>query len=225
MFMKRIIIILLIFLISQTSFKTNEVSCEFSVLIPFSYNQKALYLNTFLVLVNTNHYLDESYIPPNLDKVSNYEIPYINRAGETIYLDKTCLINLNQMILDMHELNLNVYLFSGYRSFDKQIKIYNSTLNKLEVALPGKSEHQTALAVDLSTLEHGLSTNFSQTAEFMWLINNSYKYGFILRYPKDKTLITGYSFEPWHFRYVGHHANEIKNEITLEEYIDNMKAY
>ena len=194
-------------------------SNNYNILIPNSYKDTVLFPNTFLVLANTNHHFDNNYIPSNLDVVTSYDIDYIKRPNEQITLKKEALIALEQMIIAMRQDGLNVYVFSGYRSYVKQISIYESTTNKNEVALPGFSEHQSALAVDLSTLHDGLSQYFSDTLEFHWLYENSYKYGFILRYPKDKEYITGYSFEPWHYRYVGVDALKIRNEITLEEYI------
>lgn len=194
-------------------------SNNYNILIPNSYKDTVLFPNTFLVLANTNHHFDNNYIPSNLDVVTSYDIDYIKRPNEQITLKKEALIALEQMITAMRQDGLNVYVFSGYRSYVKQISIYESTTNKNEVALPGFSEHQSALAVDLSTLHDGLSQYFSDTLEYHWLYENSYKYGFILRYPKDKEYITGYSFEPWHYRYVGIDALKIRNEITLEEYI------
>ena len=196
-------------------------SNNYNILIPNSYKDTVLFPNTFLVLANTNHYFENNYIPSNLDVITNYDIDYIKRPNEQIALKKEALIDLEKMIIAMRQVGLNVYVFSGYRSYTKQISIYESTINKSEVALPGFSEHQSALAVDLSTLRDGLSQYFSDTLEYHWLYENSYKYGFILRYPKDKEHITGYSFEPWHYRYVGIYAQNIKNQITLEEYIYN----
>ena len=85
-------------------------------------------------------------------------------------------------------------------------------------ARAGSSEHQTGLAVDINTASS--RANFQNTKEYKWLINNSYKYGFIERYPKGKTNITGYKYEPWHYRYVGIEAASIIHEkgITFEEY-------
>ena len=87
-------------------------------------------------------------------------------------------------------------------------------------ARAGYSEHQTGLAVDIynKVLPY---TSFEETEEFTWMQENAYKYGFILRFPKDKTNITGYQYESWHYRYVGKEvAKEIhENNLTLEEYL------
>lgn len=184
-----------------------------------SYTAKAFELDDNLIIVNTNHYLDKTYSPHDLISVSESNINYIKRDNEDILLKKIVLENLEKMIHDMNLALLDIVVYSGYRSYDKQIQVYKATPSKDEVAIPGYSEHQTALAVDIATLETGLTVNFSYTKEYQWLINNSYNYGFILRYPKNKEKITGYSFEAWHFRYVGTHAAAIKNQISLEEYL------
>ena len=118
---------------------------------------------------------------------------------------------------------------SGYRSFERQREIYESNLavkgpehTRLYSAEAGKSEHQTGLAMDISTpsIHSGLTTDFEATPEGLWLRENAPDYGFILRYPSGKEGITGYAFEPWHFRYIGKiPAGYITaRRITLEEY-------
>ncbi len=120
---------------------------------------------------------------------------------------------------------INLNIISGYRSYTKQQSTYNRYVNrdgKKEAdrysARPGHSEHQTGLAFDVNSLEQ----SFGNTKTGKWLSENCYKYGFILRYPKGKENITGYMYEPWHFRYIGNEAKELYNNgnwITLEEYL------
>ena len=89
-------------------------------------------------------------------------------------------------------------------------------------ALPGQSEHQTGLCVDFITSRMGqLTEAFEDTEAFEWLSKNAYKFGFILRYPKDKESITGYTYEPWHYRFVGREAaTDIYNgDMTFEQYL------
>ena len=116
-------------------------------------------------------------------------------------------------------------LLSGYRSFDEQVVLFNRYVRKdgLELAIrysapPGQSEHQTGLALDINTAS--LSDHFEETEEYAWLVENSWRYGFILRFPEGKEEITGYQFEPWHYRYVGPAAARVcyENGWTLEEY-------
>lgn len=127
---------------------------------------------------------------------------------------------------------LNIYISSGFRSFQYQTTIYNNYVNRdgktaadTYSARPGHSEHQTGLAFDLNTI----SSEFANTKEGKWLNSNAYKYGFILRYPEGKTNETGYIYEPWHFRYVGNGlAEKLYNNgnwRTLEEYFGITSQY
>ena len=95
---------------------------------------------------------------------------------------------------------------------------------QIKCRLPGKSEHHTGLAVDVTSASAGwsLTDDFANTKEGKWIKSNAHKYGFIIRYGKNKTSITGYMYEPWHLRYVGTKAaSEIRDKgITLEEYLN-----
>jgi D-alanyl-D-alanine carboxypeptidase len=104
----------------------------------------------------------------------------------------------------------------GY-SYEKACAITEETL-----AVPGASEHQAGLSVDIVTLRHQvLNDAFADTKAGKWLAEHAHEYGFILRYPKDKEEITGINYEPWHFRYVGKEAAEQIYELgcCLEEYV------
>lgn len=131
----------------------------------------------------------------------------------------------------------SIWAQSTYRERSTQKKLFNDEIKQyidegksraeaerlanFSVAAPGTSEHETGLAVDFNHV----NMEFENSPAFEWLIENSYKYGFILRYPKDKQSITRMAYEPWHFRYVGkHHAKMMKsNNFCLEEYIDYLK--
>lgn len=130
----------------------------------------------------------------------------------------------NQMKEDAKKEGINLWIKSGFRSYETQRIIYNRNVNLYgeEIAnsfsaKPGESEHQTGLAFDINSTRW----DFEGTIEAKWLQNNCYKYGFIIRYPKGKEKITGYVYEPWHIRYVGiEHAKQIYNRnICLEEYL------
>ena len=119
---------------------------------------------------------------------------------------------------------------SGYRSYQRQTDIFNSNVSKYGRAKaetfsapPGSSEHQTGLAMDLSSKGTGyaLVEKFATLPEGKWIAKNSWKYGFIIRYPKDKTHITKYTYEPWHVRYVGKDAAKgiYERALALEEYL------
>ena len=122
------------------------------------------------------------------------------------------------------ENNKYILANSSYRSYEEQKKTYNTYLKLYGqkyvsnyVALPGFSEHQTGLAVDIASKNNKI---FKNSKEYKWILENSYKYGFILRYTKSNQKITGYEEESWHFRYVGLEIAKYiyENNITYEEY-------
>ena len=123
---------------------------------------------------------------------------------------------------------------SGFRSYERQKDVFAQNVKKLGEetarrvsATPGQSEHQTGLAMDVTSpeIDFKLTTEFEKTREGKWVLENAHKYGFIIRYPKGKEAITGYDYEPWHLRYVGkeHAAYMKEHNLTLEEYLSNTK--
>ena len=118
---------------------------------------------------------------------------------------------------------------SAYRSYKTQQALFNRYVKRdgyekarTYSAVPGSSEHQTGLAIDVSgsSGKCAAASCFANTKEAAWLKKNSQKYGFIIRYPKGKESITGYKYEPWHLRYVGNISSNIQSRgITLEEYL------
>lgn len=137
---------------------------------------------------------------------------------------------LNKMIVDAQTDNMHLVVRSAYRSYAAQKALYDKfvALDGQQIAesysaKPGQSEHQTGLAYDIGSRESvaNMSIQFGQTPEGNWLKENAHKYGFIIRYGKDKTHITGYRYEPWHIRYVGneHAAKLYRSGQTLEEYL------
>lgn len=168
-----------------------------------------------LVLVNKFYALDKSYVPSELVSVQ-----YGYGRGE---VKKVLFDNFKMMADDAKVLGLNIYIASGYRSYDYQNVLYNQYVNRdgkaqadTYSARPGHSEHQTGLAIDLNDISY----NFGYTNEFKWLKDNAYRYGFILRYPENNTDLTGYVYEPWHYRYVGLEVAKYiyENNITYDEY-------
>ena len=140
--------------------------------------------------------------------------------------------NMNTMFADAKAVGLNIYLSSGFRSYNDQNYIYNNYVSydgkataDTYSARPGHSEHQTGLAFDVNQIDD----TFIGTPEAIWLSDNCYKYGFILRYPEGKTNETGYKYESWHFRYVGTDlAKKLYNDgnwITLESYFGITSEY
>ncbi len=140
---------------------------------------------------------------------------------------------LRDMINVAADEGINLYIVSAYRTIERQTNNYNNRveqyinegkteeeakeLTEMFIAPPLNSEHSLGLAVDLNSL----SQSFEDTKEFEWLVENCATFGFILRYPKDKVAVTGYSYEPWHYRFVGtNHSHEIMERgVCLEEYL------
>lgn len=173
-----------------------------------------------LVLVNKYHILPSGIEPKNL----------VNIEGQR--MEKVAADAMSKMVKDMRSDGLSIILQSGYRSEELQTSIYNRNVQNRGQeradkysARPNSSEHQTGLAMDLST-DGTLEETFENTPQFKWLNENAHKYGFIMRYPKDKVYMTGYEYEPWHYRYVGVEiASLIKAEnITYEEYYVKYKG-
>lgn len=175
--------------------------------------------NEYLILVNKEKPLDKDYIPDNLITIVN--VDYIIRENETMRICETVYYYYSLLYNESLKLNLNLTIFSAYRSYNKQSLLFKRNPDEYYVARAGYSEHQTGLALDVSTRNTGLTKNFMYTKEYKFLLDNAHKYGFIIRYPENKMHITGYLFEPWHLRFVGiEHAKVIyENKLTLEEYL------
>lgn len=178
--------------------------------------------NNQLVLVNKNNQLPKDYVPQNLVLLDE------EYASKDKYLQEEAAKAFENLSKDAKILGYKIIATSTYRNYEYQNELYNyyvETKGKEYAdncsARPGHSEHQTGLAVDVMGSNNDYN-NFEQSDEFEWMKHNAHLYGFILRYPKDKTNITGFKYEPWHYRYVGESiAKTIYNEkITLEEYID-----
>ena len=162
-------------------------------------------------------------------------------AVDNSQVDRSCVDDLMQMIDDCNAVSPTAYVVSAYRDFDHQTRNYNRKVNyylnkgysqadaekeaATVVAVPGTSEHQLGLAVDIidTRLWDLVEAQENQPAQ-KWLLENSWRYGFIFRYPKDKIDITGIIYEPWHYRYVGRElAEEIHaTGLTLEEYLASL---
>ena len=187
---------------------------------PYEDMKKATNLNNINILVNKHNYLTEDYVPENLENInSSYALSNMKMVSEA----KNAFENLSK---DAAKQNLKVIAMSTYRSYEYQVDLYNRYVKTdgKEAAVtysgrPGNSEHQTGLAVDVYNVKETY-TNFEKTKEYTWMQDNAYKYGFILRFPKDKENETGYEFESWHYRYVGLEAAKYIKEhnISFEEY-------
>jgi len=178
-------------------------------------------LNTPLVLVNKYYYLEDNYIPDNLEEIST------QYALKGMQLVKEAKDSFEELAKEARKEDLKIIAMSTYRSYDYQVNLYNQYVKKdgqkaadTYSGRPGHSEHQTGLAVDVYNGVENY-TNFEKTEEYQWMQKHAHEYGFIVRFPKEKEKETGYEFESWHYRYVGKEiASYIKeNNITLEEYI------
>ena len=162
--------------------------------------------------------------------------PTKEAVSENIYMQPEAAKALESLFEAALAEDITLLATSGFRSYATQKAIFERKLERMSeksanasVAKPGYSEHQTGLAMDvegLSSLGSGLVADFGETKEGIWLAEHAHEHGFILRYPKGKTDITGYIYEPWHIRYVGREAAEqiYAMDITLEEYLLMVRA-
>ena len=174
-----------------------------------------------LVLVNKYHKLSENYVPDDLKTISaKYQW-----AGRSNALRKEASDAFEKMCEAATKDDIYIYAGSGYRSYATQLYLYNNYVlqdgfaaAETYSARASYSEHQTGLAMDIANKNGFISES---DKEYKWLIDNSYKYGFILRYPKGKENITGYMYEEWHYRYVGIDvAKEVyESGLTYDEYV------
>ena len=182
----------------------------------------------FTILVNKENLLSKDYVPEDLVEIhepmgSKLDKTYINRLNRVAYNA------FKDMQKDALKGGYEIFIDSSYRSYDYQKKVFDDVVAKKGkehaqrfVAPAGGSEHQTGLAFDVIFRRNGkmIEEQKEDDAEIRWLFANAHKYGFILRFPKGKEYITGFNFEPWHFRYVGQKVAEeiFVAGITLEEY-------
>ena len=189
--------------------------------------------DAYLVLVNKSHTLSADDTPSDLVPVKD--------ARKDISLRKTAEMALEAMFIEMRAEGFgNVFVTSAYRSYAYQTSLFNTYINEEMAkdpsigyaeakervlrysAYPGTSEHQTGLCVDLmSDSMRELDESFADEPVYEWLLENAWKFGFVLRFPADKVDLTLYDFEPWHYRFVGrYHAYMIwRDGLCLEEYV------
>lgn len=180
-----------------------------------------------LILVNPWNSLPEGY-EVTLTHLKN---------GQAV--DERCYPDLQEMMDDCRASGLSPVICSSYRTWEKQEQLFDNKVraclaqgfsgNEAEteagrsVAVPGTSEHQLGLAVDIVDIHNqNLNASQEQTDVTQWMLKNSWKYGFILRYPSEKSAVTGIVYEPWHYRYVGREvaAYIYENDLCMEEYLE-----
>jgi zinc D-Ala-D-Ala carboxypeptidase len=183
-----------------------------------------------MALVNKEFALPDGYTPSDLVR-PKVAFSFGDQDIEKSYLRNEAAVALELMFSDAVKNGLHLFAVSGYRSYDRQKVVFDAEVNKVgyekavqAVAVPGNSEHQTGLSMDISSksAHFGLTEQFGETVEGKWLANHAHRFGFVQRYPKGKEGITGYQYESWHYRYVGVKvATEIfENQLTLEEYFN-----
>ena len=208
--LKRILSLILIFLsLGQESVRQME-------------DQLSLGGNLFLV--NKEYMIGADYVPDDL------VMPDVKKSSSAVLMRKEAAQALEEMFAAAKEEMITLVAVSGYRSYQTQRAIYNrrrKAAGKAHVerfvAVPGASEHQLGLAMDVSRSKTaGLKASFGKTKEGIWLAENCYRFGFILRYRQEWEDVTGYGYEPWHIRYVGkEHALRIRElDVPLEEYVE-----
>ncbi|MBR3229754.1 MAG: M15 family metallopeptidase [Bacilli bacterium] len=183
----------------------------------------------FTILVNKNTLLKEDYVPENLVEINEptgekIDKSYINRLNKTAY--EFFKIMQKEALKQGYE----IFIDSSYRTYEYQKLVFEKNVEehgiehaKKYVAPPGGSEHQTGLAFDVIARRNGIMIEKSsdEDPELIWMKENAYKFGYILRYPKDKEKITGFNYERWHYRFVGPEISiymKENNIETLEEY-------
>ena len=183
--------------------------------------------NSLLILINRDH-----PVPKDLD----YKLVQIE---DEFYIDERVLTDLKAMLSDAKDAGYDLVICSAWRSLELQETLYHNKIDEylsygyafseaqeqaaFWVALPGTSEHEVGLAVDIvSEWYQHLTHDQANTAEQQWLMEHCHEYGFILRYPEDKQEITQIGYEPWHYRYVGKVAAKdiMSSGLCLEEYLD-----
>jgi len=180
------------------------------------------------VLVNRKRNLPESYVPEDLVTLS--DVPTVLSNPEVNQMRSTAYEALKELFkAAQEEEGYELHARSGYRSYYTQASLYSSYVeNNGQAAAdkfsakPGQSEHQTGLAMDITceAVNYRLDESFGETEEGKWVAANAHRFGYIIRYPKEKEDITGYMYEPWHIRYLGTELAEkvYDSGLTLEEY-------
>lgn len=180
-----------------------------------------------LFLVNREYMITKNYVP---------ETDVVNVKGSSRLMRADAADALEAMFAAAKsEANITLLSVSGYRSFSKQTTIYNNKLKSVGtaakaneyVALPGASEHQLGMAMDLGQSGYtSLNNGFGATKGGKWVVENAHRFGFILRYQEGWESVTGYNYEPWHVRYVGveHATRMYEQNVPMEAYILDLRV-
>ena len=206
---------------------TATIVRDINIHLNYDFYEKTYKANTNLdtaILVNKYYYLESDYIPDDLVNISQTYSWGENGSQKTRQVVYDAFIDMwNAANKEGYYLMVN----SSFRNYQDQESVYNAYKNTSGetyansiATKPGFSEHQTGLALDIFSKSNTNKNTFKDTPEAKWLKENAYKYGFILRYPEEFEEITGITFEPWHYRYVGKDIAKYiyENNITFDEY-------
>ncbi|MFA6190065.1 MAG: M15 family metallopeptidase [Candidatus Staskawiczbacteria bacterium] len=206
-----------IFILYFYEFKNKTIKIS----VPEAIEQKNINDDDLLLKVNKQNCLLADYVPSDLIDVLNYQIP----ASKSFKLRKVAIYDLKAMINQAKQEGISLKVISAYRSYQDQKRIYNSWVDKLgqkeasrQSAPQGCSEHQLGTTIDFNKLD----SNFANEPAGIWLEKNAYKYGWVISYPANSEKITGYIYEPWHYRYIGiDNALNFKNSgLILSEFLN-----
>ncbi|SES10598.1 M15 family metallopeptidase [Salisediminibacterium halotolerans] len=186
------------------------------------------------VLVNDDHVLPDSYTPDDLT-VPDVRFSFDEELDRRLMREEAAEA-LEQLFRAADAAEQELFAVSGYRSYERQEQLFTAAVNehgeetaRETSAAPGSSEHQTGLAMDVSSRSNDLllNTDFADTDEGQWVEEHAHEHGFVIRYPEGEEDLTGITFEPWHLRYVGEDAaEELDNSgLTLEELIEKTREY
>jgi len=165
--------------------------------------------DSILVHVDKNRKLPDGYTPSDLVYPN---VPLNGGVKDKTKMRKEAALALENLFSEASKDGIQLTAVSAFRSFERQVQLHNTYVNTYGndwtnkfSAIPGTSEHQTGLAIDVSSPAYGnkLEQGFGDTKEGKWLAENAHRFGFIIRYPKDKINVTGYDYESWHIRYIG----------------------
>ena len=189
-------------------------------------------MKDYAFLVNIDHLLSSDYVPENLIITDNNENNFHNYKDAS--LKPMISADIMSYFAAMQNAALDaglrkIIVDSGYRSFEYQKVVFDKSVAEKgidetfrSVAIPGSSEHQTGLAIDIAYMDNGvyIENTSDSDPEIKWLKENAYKFGFILRYPEEKEDVTGFKYEWWHYRFIGVEMATIlyAENITLDEY-------
>lgn len=170
-----------------------------------------------LILVDKEHNLGKQYIPPDLINLEGYSF---SLARNRLQLSRMIIPDLLAMVESSRKEGIDLLISSTYRSYSRQEQIYNYNVQSLgreiadrESAKPGHSQHQLGTTIDFGSIDD----SFASHPAGIWLAENGWLFGFSISYPQDSEDITGYRYEPWHYRYIGRHGARMTKEFFLNQ--------